>query len=169
MWFAIRRGYPTAFYEWTSHVSTTCRWLVPAKEKLETAVESLPMSTSKSSEWMLDKLDLCTWFLNLRTWILGFSFEAFKTTYMDEDAPRREAAFSSREYCFPLWGMIEISVIVWALRSIYGEKKPLMGACCVLACYRSLGTHLGVDLAGGWGLFQAYIFTLLMMFNVLCL
>ena len=51
---------------------------------------------------MLDKLDLCTWFLNLRTWTLGFSFEAFKTTYMDEEALLREAAFPSREYRFPL-------------------------------------------------------------------
>ena len=127
------------------------------------------MSTSKSCERMLDKLDLRTWLLDLRMWTLRFSYLVFKTTCMDEDAPRREAAFSSREYCFPFWWMIEISVIVWALRSIYGEKKPLMGACCVLACYRSLGTHLGVDLAGGWGLFQAYIFALLMMFNVLYL
>ena len=56
-------------------------------------MESLPMSTSKSSERMLDKLDLCTWLLNLRTWILGFSSEAFKTTCMDTEGPLREAAF----------------------------------------------------------------------------
>lgn len=51
---------------------------------------------------MVDKLDLRTWFLNLRALTLGFSFEVFKTTCMDEEAPLREAAFSSREYRFPL-------------------------------------------------------------------
>ena len=79
----------------------------PWKEKLETVVECLPMSTSKSSGRMVDKLDLRTWFLNLRTWTLGFSFEVFKTTCMDEEAPLREAAFSSREYRFLLWGIRE--------------------------------------------------------------
>ena len=44
-----------------------------------------------------------------------------------------------------------------------------MGACCIWACYRFLGTYSGVDLAGDWCLFQARIFALLMMFNVLCL
>ena len=44
-----------------------------------------------------------------------------------------------------------------------------MGACCVLACDRFLGTHSGVDLAGGWCLSQACIFAFLMMFNVSCL
>ena len=77
-----------------SHCSTTCWWFVPAKEKLETAVESLPMSTSKSRRRVADKLDLCTWLLNLRTWTLGFSFEAFKTTCIDREIPLREAAFS---------------------------------------------------------------------------
>ncbi|KXB71301.1 hypothetical protein HMPREF3185_02000 [Porphyromonas somerae] len=27
----------------------------------------------------------------------------------------------------------------------HGEKNPLMGACCILACYRFLGTHSGAD------------------------
>jgi len=70
----------------------------PWKEKLETVVEYLPMSTSKSSGRMVDKLDLCTWFLNLRALTLGFSFEAFKTTCIDAEKPLREATFSSREY-----------------------------------------------------------------------
>ncbi len=52
------------------------------------------MSTSKSSERMLDKLDLRTWSLDLRTWTLGFSFEALKTTCMDREIPLREVAFS---------------------------------------------------------------------------
>ena len=70
----------------------------PWKEKLETVVECLPMSTSKSSGRMVDKLDLCTWFLNLRTWTLGFSFEVFKTPCIDTEERLREATFSSREY-----------------------------------------------------------------------
>ena len=153
MWFAMRRGYLTAFYEWTSHVSTTCWWFVPAKEKLETAVESLPMSTSKSSEWMLDKLDLCTWFLNLRTWTLGFSFEAFKTTYMDEEEPRRKAAFSSREYCFPLWGMIEISVIDSMSSSLYLRRKETTNGSMLCLGLLSLPRHaFGCRLSWGLGL-----------------
>lgn len=58
-----------------------------------TVVESLPVSTSKSSGRVADKLGLRTWFLDPRTWTLGFSFEAFKTTCMDEEEPLREAAF----------------------------------------------------------------------------
>jgi len=56
------------------------------------------MSTSKSSGRIVDKLDLCTWFLNLRALTLGFSFEAFKTTCIDAEKPLWEATFSSREY-----------------------------------------------------------------------
>ena len=51
---------------------------------------------------MADKLDLRAWLLDLRTWILGFMCLVFKTTCMDEEALLREAAFSSREYRFPL-------------------------------------------------------------------
>ena len=47
---------------------------------------------------MVDKLDLCMWFLNLRALTLGFSFEAFKTTCIDAEKLLREATFSSREY-----------------------------------------------------------------------
>ena len=61
-------------------------------------MESLPVSTSKSSGRVADKLGLCTWFLNLRALTLGFSFEAFKTTCIDAEKPLREATFSSREY-----------------------------------------------------------------------
>ena len=68
------------------------------KEKLETVVECLPMSTSKSSGRIVDKLDLRTWFLNLRMWTLGFSFEVFETTCIDTEERLREATFSSREY-----------------------------------------------------------------------
>ena len=81
------------------------------------------MSTSKSGGRMVDKLDLRTWFLNLRALTLGFSFEVFKTTCMDEEAPLREAAFSSREYRFPLWEIREISVIGRALRSITEKRN----------------------------------------------
>ena len=95
----------------------------PWKEKLEIVVECLPMSTSKSSGRMVDKLDLRTWFLNLRALTLGFSFEVFKTTCMDEEAPLREAAFPSREYRFPLWEIREISVIGRALRSITEKRN----------------------------------------------
>ena len=86
-------------------------------------MECLPMSTSKSGGRMVDKLDLRTWFLNLRALTLGFSFEVFKTTCMDEEAPLREAAFSSREYRFPLWEIREISVIGRALRSITEKRN----------------------------------------------
>ena len=47
---------------------------------------------------MVDKLDLRTWFLNLRTWTLRFSFEVFKTTCIDAEERLWEATFSSREY-----------------------------------------------------------------------
>lgn len=56
------------------------------------------MSTSKSSGRIVDKLDLRTWFLNLRMWTLGFSFEVFETTCIDTEERLREATFSSREY-----------------------------------------------------------------------
>ena len=72
---------------------------------------------------MVDKLDLRAWILDLRAWTLGFSFEAFKTMYMDEEAPLREATFSSREYRFPLWEIREISVIGRALRSITEKRN----------------------------------------------
>ena len=61
-------------------------------------MESPPMSTSKSSGRIVDKLDLRAWFLNLRALTLGFSFEAFKTTCIDTEERLREATFSSREY-----------------------------------------------------------------------
>lgn len=82
----------------------------PWKEKLETVVEYLPMSTSKSSGRMVDKLDLCTWFLNLRTWILGFSYLVFTTTCIDREIPLREAAFS-----FARMPLILMVFNVWCL------------------------------------------------------
>ncbi len=82
------------------------------------------MSTSKSSGRMVDKLDLRTWFLNLRAVDFRiFHLRSFKTTCMDEEAPLREAAFSSREYRFPLWEIREISVIGRALRSITEKRN----------------------------------------------
>ena len=50
-------------------------------------MESLPVSTSKSSGRVADKL-------GLRTWILGFSYLVFTTTCIDREIPLREAAFS---------------------------------------------------------------------------
>lgn len=61
-------------------------------------MECLPTSTSKNSGRVADKLDLRAWFLNLRTWILGFAYPAFKATCIDAEKPLREATFSSREY-----------------------------------------------------------------------
>ena len=57
-------------------------------------MESPPMSTSKSSGRVADKLDLCTWFLDLRAWTLGIPYRAFKTTCMDVGKRLREVAFS---------------------------------------------------------------------------
>ena len=57
-------------------------------------MESLPVSTSKSSGRVADKLGLRTWSLDLRTWILGFSYLVFTTTCIDREIPLREAAFS---------------------------------------------------------------------------
>lgn len=118
---------------------------------------------------MADKLNLRAWILDLRTWILGFMYLVFKTTYMDEEAPLREAAFFfTRISLAPLGDKRNIRDR--ASPSLYHvEKKPLMRACCILACYRFLGTHSGVDLAGDWCLFQARILALLMMFNASCL
>ena len=57
-------------------------------------MESLPVSTSKSSGRVADKLGLRTWSLDRRTWILGFSYLVFTTTCIDREIPLREAAFS---------------------------------------------------------------------------
>lgn len=57
-------------------------------------MESLPVSTSKSSGRVADKLGLRTWSLDLHTWILGFSYLVFTTTCIDEEPPLRKAAFS---------------------------------------------------------------------------
>lgn len=61
-------------------------------------MESLPVSTSKSSGRVADKLGLRTWSLDPRTWILGFLYLVFTTTCIDAEKPLREATFSSREY-----------------------------------------------------------------------
>ena len=61
-------------------------------------MESPPMSTSKSSGRVADKLDLRAWSLDPRMWTLRFSFEVFTTTCIDAEKPLREATFSSREY-----------------------------------------------------------------------
>ena len=42
---------------------------------------------------MADKFGLCTWTINLRTWIFGFVYLVFKTTYIDRRIPLREGAF----------------------------------------------------------------------------
>ena len=57
-------------------------------------MESPPMSTSKSSGRVADKLGLRTWSLDPRTWILGFLYLVFTTTCIDREIPLREAAFS---------------------------------------------------------------------------
>ena len=57
-------------------------------------MESLPVSTSKSSGRVADKLGLRTWSLDPRTWILGFLYLVFTTTCMDVGKGLREAAFS---------------------------------------------------------------------------
>ena len=46
-------------------------------------MESPPMSTSKSSGRVSDKLDLCAWFLDPHMWTLRFSYLVFTTTCMD--------------------------------------------------------------------------------------
>ena len=42
---------------------------------------------------MADKFGLRAWTINLRTWIFGFSYLVFKTTYIDAEKPLREGAF----------------------------------------------------------------------------
>ena len=43
---------------------------------------------------MADKFGLRAWTINLRTWIVGFTYLVFKTTYIDAERPLREGAFS---------------------------------------------------------------------------
>ena len=43
---------------------------------------------------MSDKFGLRAWTINLRTWIFGFTYLVFKTTYIDRRIPLREGAFS---------------------------------------------------------------------------
>ena len=43
---------------------------------------------------MADKFGLRAWTINLRTWIFGFAYLVFKTTYIDRRIPLREGAFS---------------------------------------------------------------------------
>ena len=43
---------------------------------------------------MADKFGLRAWTINLRTWIFGFTYLVFKTTYIDRRIPLREGAFS---------------------------------------------------------------------------
>ena len=57
-------------------------------------MESLPVSTSKSSGRVADKLGLRTWSLDPHTWIVGFSYLVFTTTCIDREIPLREATFS---------------------------------------------------------------------------
>ena len=42
---------------------------------------------------MADKFGLRAWTINLRTWIFGFTYLVFKTTYLDAEKPLREGAF----------------------------------------------------------------------------
>ena len=42
---------------------------------------------------MADKFGLCTWTINLRTWIFGFTCLVFKTTCIDRRIPLQEGAF----------------------------------------------------------------------------
>ena len=65
-------------------------------------MECLPMSTSKGSERMLDKLDLRAWSLDPRMWTFRFSYLVFTTTCMDEEAPLLKAAFSFARMLFIL-------------------------------------------------------------------
>ena len=51
---------------------------------------------------MADKFGLRTWLKYLRTWIFGFTYLVFKTTYIDRGKPLREGAFfSPRTMLFP--------------------------------------------------------------------
>ena len=43
---------------------------------------------------MADKFGLRAWTINLRTWIFGFTYLVFKTTYIDAGIPLWEGAFS---------------------------------------------------------------------------
>ena len=43
---------------------------------------------------MANKFGLRAWTINLRTWIFGFTYLVFKTTYIDAERPLREGAFS---------------------------------------------------------------------------
>ena len=42
---------------------------------------------------MADKFGLRAWTINLRTWLLGFTYLVFKTTYIDAEKPLQEGAF----------------------------------------------------------------------------
>ena len=42
---------------------------------------------------MADKFGLRAWTINLRTWIFGFTYLVFKTTYIDRGKPLREGPF----------------------------------------------------------------------------
>ena len=51
---------------------------------------------------MADKFGLRAWTINLRTWIFGFTYLVFKTTYTDRGKPLRESAFFfTRMMLFP--------------------------------------------------------------------
>ena len=51
---------------------------------------------------MADKFGLRAWTINLRTWIFGFTYLVFKTTYIDRGKPLREGAFFfTRTMLFP--------------------------------------------------------------------
>ena len=43
---------------------------------------------------MADKFGLRAWTINLRTWIFGFTYLVFKTTYIDREKTLRDGAFS---------------------------------------------------------------------------
>ena len=42
---------------------------------------------------MANKFGLRAWTINLRTWIFGFTYLVFKTTYIDREIPLWEGAF----------------------------------------------------------------------------
>ena len=42
---------------------------------------------------MADKFRLRAWTINLRTWLFGFTYLVFKTTYIDAEKPLQEGAF----------------------------------------------------------------------------
>ena len=83
-------------------------------------MECLPMSTSKSCERMLDKLDLRTWLLDLRMWTLRFSYLVFTTTCVDEEAPLRKSAFS----------FTRMLLVLMVFHVLYLE----LNSCCLLEC-----------------------------------